>query len=499
MDRPQAQHFSSRLGLLLSVLGIAVGTGNIWRFPRIVANNGGDGGAGAFLIAWIVFLLVWSIPLIIAEYAMGRSTRKGPVGAFGLVAGRGFGWMGGFVALVATAIMFYYSVVTGWCLYYLGQVITQPLPFGTDAATATWENYQAGGWPLVTHAAAMLVGGLVVLRGVRAIERANKVLVPTLLVVVLICVVRAVTLPGAGAGLSYLFTPDFSVLAEPRTWLEALTQNAWDTGAGWGLILAYSTYMRREDSVVRSAVLTGVGNNLVSLLAATMIFATVFSILGASMSRPEVLEVMRSSGPASTGLTFIWIPQLFEQMAFGRLFALLFFLGLSFAALSSLLSMIELAVRVLVDAGLPRGRALPVVVGAGFLFGVPSALNVDVLGNQDFVWGVGLMISGAFIALAIIKHGVRRFRESAVETPGDVQAGRLWEVLISIFVPVQAAVLLVWWMYQATTEGFTSAWYDPLEPYSLMTCLVQWGVGLVALYLLNTWLMRRTLAPEPTP
>ncbi len=494
-DAPN-QQFSSRLGLLLSVLGIAVGTGNIWRFPRIVANNAGDGGAGAFLVAWIVFLAVWSVPLIIAEYAMGRATRKGPVGAFGLLAGRGYGWLGAFVALVATAIMFYYSVVTGWCFYYLKEVLTAPLPFGAEAAEGVWSGYQSGWGPTVTHALAMLAGGLVVLRGVQAIERANKVLVPTLLVVVVICAVRAVTLPGAGVGLSYLFTPDWSVLASPQVWLEALTQNAWDTGAGWGLILAYATYMRRSDHVVRSAILTGVGNNTVSLIAATMIFATVFSILGAQMSQADVLNVMRASGPASTGLTFIWMPQLFHQMPLGRLFAILFFLGLSFAALSSLLSMIELAVRVLVDAGVARAKALAAVVALGFVFGLPSARNLDVLGNQDFVWGVALMLSGAFIALVVVRHGVRRFREAHVEAPGDLPAGRLWEFLIGVAVPIQAVALLGWWMFLATTESFTAAWYDPFEPYSLMSCLVQWGIALAVLFALNRWMMRRTLGPE---
>ncbi len=496
MAASNQQHFSSRLGLILSVLGIAVGTGNIWRFPRIVANNAGDGGGGAFIVAWIVFLLTWSIPLIIAEYAIGRAARKSPVGAFGIIAGRSYGWMGGFVAFVATAVMFYYSVVTGWCFYYLAQVITNPLPFSTEAATGVWNSYQGGNGPLFTHGLAMLIGGVVVLRGVSSIEKANKFLVPSLLIVVLISVVRALTLPGAGAGLSYLFTPDWSVIVEPRVWLEALTQNAWDTGAGWGLILVYATYMRREDHVVRNAVLTGVGNNLVSLLAATMIFSTVFSILGGTMSDAEVLGVMRASGPASTGLTFIWMPQLFHEMAFGRLFAILFFLGLSFAALSSLLSMIELASRVLVDMAIPRAVAVAIVATTGFLFGAPSALNLDVLGNQDFVWGVALMISGAFIALAVIKHGVRRFREAHVASPGDLSVGRVWDVLIGIVVPVQAVVLLIWWMSLATTTDFTSRWYDPFEPYSLMSCLVQWGIVLVALFALNRWMMRRTLGPE---
>ncbi len=496
MSTPQQPFFSSRLGLILSALGIAVGTGNIWRFPRIVANNAGDDGGGAFIVAWIVFLVTWSIPLIIVEYAMGRATRKGPVAAFGMMGGRGRGWMGAFVAFVATAVMFYYSVVTGWCFYYLAAMTTGDLPVTLDTSMAVWNGYQASSWPVFTHALAMLIGGALVFKGVRSIEKANTFLVPTLLVIVLVCVLRAVTLPGAGAGIAYLFTPDWATLAEPRVWLEALTQNAWDTGAGWGLILAYATYMRREDSVVKNALITGIGNNTVSLLAATMIFATVFSTLGATMSQTDVLGVMRSSGPASTGLTFVWMPQLFAQMPFGKTFAVLFFLGLSFAALSSLLSMIELASRVLVDLKIPRSRAVVGVAVAGFLFGIPSAINLNMLGNQDFVWGVALMISGAFFALVVRQYGARRFREAHVESPGDLRPGKLWDVLIAYVVPVQALVLLVWWMFLATTADFTSAWYDPFEPYSLMSCLVQWGVVMVLFLLLNRWLMQRSLGPE---
>jgi NSS family neurotransmitter:Na+ symporter len=274
------QRFSSRLGLLLCVLGIAVGTGNIWRFPRIAAQSAGDDGAGAFLVAWIVFLLLWSVPLIIAEYALGRKGRMGVVGTFAKLAGEKFAWMGAFVGFVAAAIMFYYSVVAGWCVY------------------------------VAFHALAMGLGAVVVWNGIRSIERANVVLIPALLLIVIISLARTLTLEGASEGIRFLFTPDWSTLARPKIWLEALTQNAWDTGAGWGLILTYGAYMQSRHGVVKNAVITGVGNNTVSLLAAIIIFGTVFAILGAEMSKADVLEIMKTSGPAATGLTFIWMPQL---------------------------------------------------------------------------------------------------------------------------------------------------------------------------------------------
>ena len=495
MPNATAQRFSSRWTLLLSVLGIAVGTGNIWRFPRIAAQNGGEDGAGAFLFAWLVFLLVWSIPLIIAEYALGQRGRRGVVGSFARLAGERFAWMGAFVGFVATAIMFYYAVVAGWCFFYTAESLFAGLPLTTESAMATWDDLQAGGWPLGFHAAAMVFGALACWQGVRSIERANRVLVPTLLVIVVIAVVRALTLPGSGAGLAYLFTPEWSQLTEPRLWLEALTQNAWDTGAGWGLILTYAAYMKREHGVVRNAVLTGVGNNTVSLLAATMIFGTVFAVLGTELGRGEILEVMRSSGPASTGLTFIWMPQLFAQMAFGKPLAVLFFLALSFAALSSLISMIELASRTLVDFGLPRPRAVATVAGVGFVLGVPSAINLNFFANQDFVWGVALMISGAFVAFAVARYGVARLREE-LATPEDWRIPSVWGTMIRYVVPIEAVVLLVWWLGLAATVYAPETWYNPFEPYSVMTCLVQWALALGLFLAFNRWMARRLAASE---
>ena len=497
------ERFSSRLGLLLCVLGIAVGTGNIWRFPRIAAQNAGEDGAGAFLVAWIIFLFVWSVPLIIAEYALGRKGRMGVIGTFSKIAGKKFAWMGGFIAFVAAAIMFYYSVVAGWCVYYLIKMASAPLPLSAGAAQSAWDGFQGGGLPVAFHALAMGLGALVVWNGIKSIERANTVLIPALLLIVLVSVVRTVTLDGSGEGIAFLFTPDWSTLSNPRIWVEALTQNAWDTGAGWGLILTYGAYMQSRHGVVKNAIITGVGNNTVSLLAAVVIFGTVFAILGAQMSKAEVLAVMQTSGPAATGLTFIWMPQLFAKMPAGNVFAILFFLGLSFAAFSSLISMIELSTRVFVDLGIDRRYAIVGVCIVGFTLGIPSAINLDFFANQDFVWGVALMISGAFIAFAVIRHGATRFRTEAIDhQPDDWNATAVWDTLMRFVVPALAVVLLVWWLYQSAAVYAPDRWFDPFDPFSVMTCLVQWGVVLALLIVLNRKVAQRTLASsarEPEP
>ena len=423
---------------------------------------------------------------------MGRKGRMGVVGSFARIAGDRYAWMGGFVGFVASAIMFYYSVVAGWCVYYFIEMLTNPLPLTNEASTGVWDGFQSGGLPILFHAFAMGFGALAVWKGIKSIERVNKVLIPTLLIIVLVAVGRALTLPGAWEGVAFLFTPQWDLLARPSIWLEALTQNAWDTGAGWGLILTYGAYMQRQHGVVKNAFITGVGNNTVSILAATMIFATVFATLGAEMTRPEVLEIMKNSGPASTGLTFIWMPQLFARMPAGSILAILFFLGLAFAAFSSLISMIELATRIFVDFGLPRTKAVAGVCTIGFLLGIPSAVNLNFFGNQDFVWGIALMISGAFVAFAVIRYGVTRFREEELMSiPGDWSAGPVWDFLIKVAVPVQAVVLLVWWLYLSATVYAPATWFNPLDPYSVMTCLVQWGTVIVVLVALNGWMTRR--------
>jgi NSS family neurotransmitter:Na+ symporter len=239
--------------------------------------------------------------------------------------------------------------------------------------------------------------------------------------------------------------------------------------------------------VVKNAFITGIGNNTVSILAAIMIFGTVFSVLQTEMGMDgqQTLDVMRTSGPASTGLTFIWMPQLFARMAMGTPLAVLFFLGLSFAGFSSIISMFELSTRVLLDTGLKRSYAIGVVVVFVYLLGLPSARNLDLLSNQDFVWGIGLMVSGAFIAFAIIKNRVSSISADINTIPNDWKTGRAWSVCIRFFMPLAALTLLVWWMFLSATVFAPDEWYNPFNPFSVMTCLAQFGLVLAIFMIFN--------------
>ena len=471
------EQFSSRWGLILATLGMAVGTGNIWRFPRIVATNGG----GAFLVSWVVFLFIWSVPLMIVEFSFGKRGRKGTVGSFITMGGKGAGWMGGWVALCATFIMFYYSVVAGWCLRYFAAAVQGGLT--GQSSTAFWEKYAGSGLAWVTNAIAMSLAIGVVWFGVRGIERVAKVLIPTLFVLVLMLAIRAVTLPGAAAGLEFLFRPDWSALGDVRIWLQALTQNAWDTGAGWGLILTFAVYMKSREDIPLNAFLIGFGNNSVSLLAGIMVLCTVFAINPGA--RSEIV------GAGNEGLTFIWMPQLFAQMPGGQFFMIFFFLALSFAALTSLISMVELLTRNLMDAGMRRRKAVGIVALLALAFSTPSALSLSFLHNQDWVWGVGLVLSGLLYAVAARRFGVERLRREVVNSDGcDLPVGSWWTFIVSVVVPIEAVVLMIWFLWEARGAD-PEHWLDPFKSGSVGTVLAQWAIVLVALLVLNRWLGRR--------
>lgn len=494
MKRMQPREtFSSRWALLLAALGMAVGTGNIWRFPRVVAQNGG----APFLIPWFLFLFLWSIPLLIVEFGMGKKTRMGTVGAFGGMH-RDHTWMGGFVGFCTLGITFYYCVVTGWCFRYtfvsLIDIVSPggAIPGGglwSAETTGHWNAFIGSGWqPVLFHLIGILFGSWIIYRGVvKGIERANRILIPTLFALLVIAAIRAVTLPGATDGLNFLFSLEWKKLLHYRIWLEGLSQSAWSTGAGWGLILTYAVYMKKNDDIVANSFLAGLGNNSASLLAALAIIPTVFAVLPAG----QAMTVVTDTGPVSTGLTFIWIPKLFEQIAGGRIFLFIFFLALSIAALSSLIAMIELGTRITMDFGLTRHRGILIVGGGCFLLGLPSALSPTFFQNQDWVWGIGLLLSGLLYAVTVIRYGVERFRREMIDSvDNDIRLGRIFNVIVKFVIPVEFLAMIAWWFMQAILHYDPDFWWHPFRTFSVGTCLFQWGLLIAVLLFLNRPIQR---------
>jgi len=471
--------FSSRWALLVSILGIAVGTGNIWRFSRIVAQNGG----GSFLIPWIIFLFIWSVPLIILEFTIGKYTRKGPVGAFVHLAGEKYAWMGAFMVIVSIAIMFYYSVVTGWCIKYLTAIFTDNLLLVNDY-NLYWNNFSSSFQPVIFHFISMLISAFVVFRGVKSgIEKVSRLLVPSLVMILVLLFIRALMLPGSINGLDFFFKPDLKLLLNHKVWIQALTQNAWDTGAGWGLILVYAAYAQKKEDTTINGAIVAFGNNSISLLAGMTIFMTVFAL-----TTGDALKEITTSGPANTGLTFISLPNLFRHMPGGffvqNLFTFLFFLALSFAALTSLISLVELATKTLIDFGLERKRSILIVLISGLLLGLPSSLNLRFLINQDWVWGVALILSGGFLAFAVLKFGVNKFREKILNDEfSEIKFGKWFNFLIKFIIPFQAVVLLIWWI--SSSFNWEKEWYNPFKPESAGTAIFQWLVVILILLMVN--------------
>ena len=474
--------------MLASAIGIAIGTGNIWRFPRIAATNGG----GVFIFLWMLFLFLWSIPLLFAESAIGRITRRGTLDSFATLMGKKGIWMGGFVALSTAGIMCYYSVVTGWCLKYLISSITGTVNarIGPDY----WHTFAGSAQAEVFHLASAIIAGIIVLLGIRAgIELTSRLFIPILGIILVYSAVRALLLPGAFNGVRYLFQIDPSDLTHPRVYLEALSQSAWSTGAGWGLLLTYSIYSRSKEPVVENSIIMAVVNNTASILAALAIIPTVFAIFPAG----EAEQVVRTTGESNTGFSFIWIPTLLGGDRGGQYMLVLFFLALFLAAMSSLIAMLEMAVRNLIDLGLNRTKATIAVTAFIALCGSPSAINSTFFDNQDWVWGLGLLINGFFFTLVIRHYGVRRFREQVVNLPDskDIRLGKIFEPLILWIIPIQFVLLIGWWFFQSISWDAVN-WWNPVSTFSIGTCLLQWGLAAVLVIILKPYLSAKLKKQE---
>ena len=468
----------SRWGIIFAGLGMAVGTGNLWRFPRIVSQYGG----GAFIIAWLIFLFIWALPLLTIELSIGKKTRQGVIGSFGKLMGKNFAWMGTFVAFVTAAITFYYTVVTGWCLKYLyatcfqGLIKKEPIEY--------WQSFTSSWEPVLFHFSAIFIGCAIIYFGVvKGIERANKILIPSLFILLLVAVARSLSLPGAVQGLNFLFSPNLSQLGNPKVWLNALTQAAWSTGAGWGLMLTYGVYSRKKEHPLLTSTTLGFGNNIISLLAAIVVIPTVFSFFaGQNMAQARVLEVMAQG---NEGLTFKWLPILFSKIPSGSFFLALFFLALCFAAFSSLIAQLELLSRIFIDSGLTRKKAVTIVGIACFTLGLPSAISIGFFNNQDWVWGLGLMVSGAFFIILVLKVGPRKFREEIISTAEHkVKLGRGFDYLVMFILPIQLVAMLLWWFWDSY-EADPGNWLKIFSTSSVGTVLFQWAVAITVFILFN--------------
>lgn len=472
--------FTSKWGLLMASLGAAIGTGNIWRFPKEVADNGG----GSFMIPYILFLFTWSIPILLVEFNLGKKTRKGTMGSFASILGKNKAWMGAWMAWISTAIGFYYAVVMGWTIRYAWGSLSGNISFSD--AQGSWESFLESPWLVVMfQMIAIAVSAFVVYRGIeKGVERVNKILIPTLGVLLLISMIRALTLPGAMRGVAYIFTPQADSFFNGKTWIAALAQSAWSCSAGMGMAITYGAYTRRKDDTSLNPVLTGLGDTTIALVAGIMIFATVFAMSGTMAQAEGAVEA------GGSGLTFIYLPQLFGEMMGGRFVAIAFFAAMAFAALTSMIATYENAVKNFVDIGWSRKKAIVMLTGGMFILGLPSALIISrvhgipmpvFLDNQDFVWGLGLVLSGAFIYYLVWRYGITKFRENFINSRyEDIHIGRWFDILFKYVVPIELAVMSGWFIFQTVTSPTDEWWMGGIIGFLIM--LAQWSAAMAGLW-----------------
>ncbi|VDO76351.1 unnamed protein product [Schistosoma margrebowiei] len=412
--------FQSAIGGIISCIGGAVGTGNIWRFPRILATNSTSGGALTFYIIWIIILFFWSIPILIVEYSLGRFTRNSVPLAFCKFFGQKFFWLGGWLVTV---------------IFFLSSLLLTDKIFMHQSLLYIFIQHSY--WPVLTQFLAVALSGICLAGGVKWIEKANIILVPLLLFIIVFMFGWAITRQYAEIGITFLFTPSWSTFTYPNLWIAAAGQNAFDTSSGMGIMTTYSTFMSRDSRIVAYSFLIPIINNLVSLYASITIFSTVFSTIiqtSPTVTRSAIVKLIKTSGPGSTGLTFTWIPVLFSKFGlFGRILCALFFLCLVCAGISSLLSITQIGVLAMKELNVPHRLAVAIALIASALIGIPSAIYLDFLTNQDNTWGYGLVISGFLFCLLVIVYGPNRYRRVLINEFGinDCHLSIFWVPLIA--------------------------------------------------------------------
>lgn len=466
--------WGTRAGFIMAAIGSAIGLGNIWRFPYMVAKNGG----GAFLIAYFIALFTAGIPLMIMEFGLGHKYRLAAPGVFAKI-NRKFEWIGWWQCAIAFAISVYYVVIIGWAMSYT--VFSFDLKWGADTSGFFFNDFlgltsgpmELGGLKTQIVIPLLLVWGInyaVLTAGIKeGIEKASKIFMPILIVGMVIICIRGLTLPGSMQGLEYMFKPDFSKIMDGKIWVAAYSQVFNTLSICFAIMLAYSSYLPKKSDIVNNAFIAALGNCSFSLLAGI----GVFGILGymANVQGVAVEEVAR----AGVGLAFVTYPTAINQLAGGNtLFALLFFGCLVFAGISSSMSIIESFVSGIVDKfGWKRQKTLNVSCGFGAIVSLIFATGAGlyILDIADyFIINYGIAIAG-FVETIIVAWylGLKPIKDH-INPISDFPVGKWWDICIKYVTPVLLGTMIVVNIYSFIKE--------PYEGYP-MNALFMMGIGVV--------------------
>ncbi len=440
------ESFGSRFGVLMAMVGSAVGLGNMWRFPYMVSEHGG----AAFLFVYVICVFIICLPIFFAEFVVGRRSQSNAFRAFEKLApGSQWKWVG-FVAITAPVIILsYYSVVGGWSIQYFFKSCT----FGfTELVTQEYLDSMFAGFisstwaPLLGHTFFLILTALVLMGGVKSgIERFGKVMMPILYFIVLAIAIWTATLPGASEGLSFLFNPDFSAIT-PSVCAAALGQAFFSLSLGYGTMLTYASYVSKKENIASSSVSIALSDLVFSLIASCAIMPAVFAF-----------GLNTQGGP---GLVFQTLPYIFSKMPFGGLVAILFFLSLVVAALTSAISLYEVGVAYLTEERkMSRKKAVIVLFVAIWVVGVLCSLSfgplshVKIFGNiffdfldklsANFLMTLGSLMVVLFVGWKMKKPDVFDEFTNGGTLRGNVRLFRiLWPVLRYV-APVAILVIFI--------------------------------------------------------
>ena len=407
MTEEKRGSFGSKIGIILATAGSAVGLGNVWRFPYMTGENGG----AAFILVYIVFIFLLGIPGMVNEFIIGRHSASNAARAYHKMS-RGRPWRGvGLLGILcSTIILGFYSVVAGWCLQYLYASIAGQLSGDADYVRSYFQEFSSSLLrPILWSVGFVLLTHLVIIRGVKkGIERISKLLMPTLFVLLIILVIASCMLPGAMAGVEFLFKPDFSKITSDVI-LAALGQSFFSLSLGTACLCTYASYFGRETNLLKSAVQISIIDTIIAILAGLMIFPAAFSV-----------GVSPDSGPS---LVFITLPNVFQQ-AFasmpivGYVISILFYALLAVAALTSTISMHEIGTAYFhEELKRPRVQAAWIVTVGACVIGMLSSMscgacNLRLLGMSlmdffDCITAQYMMPIGALLTSLYIGWGAR--------------------------------------------------------------------------------------------
>ncbi|QOS98760.1 sodium-dependent transporter [Brevibacterium sp. JNUCC-42] len=438
----KSEQWTSKLGFILAAAGSAIGLGAIWKFPYVAGTSGG----GAFFLLFLLFTLLLGTPLLLGELIVGRSTGKDAVSAYKAIApNTPWHWVGRLGIATCFILLSFYSVVGGWILLYFIKSITgQLIGQGLDYNQLFGQTISDSWLVLSVQFLFMMITILVVSRGVsNGIEKANKYMMPALFVIFIALIFRSVTLPGAWEGITFFLQPDFSELSS-KSILYALGQAFFSLSVGVSVMVTFSSYLPKNESLPKSTVSIVSLTIVISLLAGLAIFPAVFS-----------LGMKPTEGP---GLLFVVLPAVFEHIPFGAFFLTIFLLLFLFATLTSAFSMLEISVAAITKGNQAKRASAAWKVGLFiFVLGIPSALAFGVLSDvtifgksffdaADFLVSNILMPLGALLISIFVAWKMKRdilLAEVKQGTTGSFVWFKAWYFLLKYVVPVAIIVVFI--------------------------------------------------------